>query len=1035
MRKNIIALMLILPLLFVLVVFSSGNVASLGVIVSVNGIKIDQNFENDTINLDLAEEKTVAISATVLPANAQNKAYSFVTREVDGAPLADVSVEEGHIVARSSGTARLVAVSRDGGYEDAVTVVVGSSKPYDFTVALLSGDGKTAELQKMEEEYYGTVPTGQYTYLVTSEPRGFTGASVAVEEGFAVLDEGMGAFLLPFSGKTTLTFTLKGGIGGDIVRRVHLDVTRAATASGFVVNGGAGVAVSFETGSTEGSLYVEADGTPSIAPNANLRSSSVTHLGNGHYRVDLFFAEGHDSAFRLAVSCGEEADEVLLSFLDFAFAVRSDLPVQGEDPAILVGVPTSFYAYPAAGMSSRGVEYRWSAQGEGVTLTVSASTASCTVLAEEGGEFTLTVQAYRGNAALDVPAVTVRVEAVRRVSSVQIANRAGVGLAHRTTVAGKRADGSANEYPLQIFAYDVDTPVPVDRGITVKSSDDRIARVEQREDGFVLLPVGKGEVTVTAEWDGNETFATSMKTSLTLNVVSDALEVNTSAELFAQTEAGKAVVLGRDIMLGTDNVGRPLSVEARRALFTEQQHVMNSTFNVEYYRNTGETEQAKVKYVLEFKNDVYGNGHTINAEYYTNVKEGTGNPSADFFRGPLSFVKKGEVASVAGQDNIAFLIRTDGVTLYNVDLLGCSDASLEAEGGGYDLAKLNFVGTTLEVNASASLYNCRIRNGRNVVRVYGGYRDADGDGFNDYFLSSLDHASDCEDERAVVTIGGCVLSQAREFILKIGTNRALLANSSLSSSLEACIEPFLTDAEGHAYKSQTDEYVSDSDFYAKYVMTDVTLADSVLETSGLFTVGVESNFAGALLYRDAESGIFPEWQGTGGTSFAAILRLKGDVRLYDWKRLDLVDSSTLIETASPEFGERFSLNIKAMLNFARNYDAERYGKVIFEREGMQYVHGGIAFYGGGRNYSQLSLEELDGDLKEGLSTFFVNISLLTHSDDSAMQDQGNTLPAAAGKEDFRFYLYDADSPNSLQKQQEDEAAGEKYSGIHAYSPF
>ena len=38
MKKNVIALMLVLPLLFVFTVFSSGNVASLGVSVSVNGV-------------------------------------------------------------------------------------------------------------------------------------------------------------------------------------------------------------------------------------------------------------------------------------------------------------------------------------------------------------------------------------------------------------------------------------------------------------------------------------------------------------------------------------------------------------------------------------------------------------------------------------------------------------------------------------------------------------------------------------------------------------------------------------------------------------------------------------------------------------------------------------------------------------------------------------------------------------------------------------------------------------------------------------
>lgn len=53
------------------------------------------------------------------PANASNKEYSFRVEEVEGSEFADVSVkEDGTLIAKSAGSARVVAVSKDGGYTD-----------------------------------------------------------------------------------------------------------------------------------------------------------------------------------------------------------------------------------------------------------------------------------------------------------------------------------------------------------------------------------------------------------------------------------------------------------------------------------------------------------------------------------------------------------------------------------------------------------------------------------------------------------------------------------------------------------------------------------------------------------------------------------------------------------------------------------------------------------------------------------------------------------------------------------------------------
>ena len=206
MRKNIIALMLVLPLLFVFVVFSSGNAASLGISVSASGIVI-RNAPEGGLHIDLAEyDNDFRVAAEVLPENASDKSFSYRVEEVEGSAFADVTVDEdGTVHAQSAGSARIVAVSNDGAYTDSMTVVVSSSKPYDMSVSLFEPSGEKDLLTETEEGYEATLSTGVYRYSTALYPSGFAEAEVNVESGFAVLDGD--TVLLPFEGDTVLSFT------------------------------------------------------------------------------------------------------------------------------------------------------------------------------------------------------------------------------------------------------------------------------------------------------------------------------------------------------------------------------------------------------------------------------------------------------------------------------------------------------------------------------------------------------------------------------------------------------------------------------------------------------------------------------------------------------------------------------------------------------------------------------------------------------------------------------------------------------------
>ena len=295
-----------------------------------------------------------------------------------------------------------------------------------------------------------------------------------------------------------------------------------------------------------------------------------------------------------------------------------------------------------------------------------------------------------------------------------------------------------------------------------------------------------------------------------------------------------------------------------------------------------------------------------------------------------------------------------------------------------------------------------------------------------------DNPVDAAAERIDVSVESCIISNAREFLVKTGTNRKVpgqYVRQGLSYDVEA-MEPSLA-ADGVTYMPRDDSLVADETFRETFVLTELTLKDSALYNSGLFCIGVESAFAGPML----DGGMLAPagWRDLGGTSYAAVLKLVGDVRMYDWKSVSDVDSSTLIELSggAAEAGLSFlSLAVGAMLSKVRAYGGDAYADMIDSDGTGDYVHGGIAFYGGGKNYSMLDLTEFTG---AALGEYSVNLSVLAEGEenslDSALYLQGTMLPLAAGTQDFRFFMYGADGEMNRAAQSALLSSGEAFSFI------
>lgn len=1078
MRKLVIALIIVLPMVFVLVLFSSANLVSISVKVSVNGIQLfkdgDPLPEGEAIYLDMAEMKDHTVKAEVTPANASEKGYMLESDNEDVLQVSKVEDnaegEKYKIIALKEGTVNVKATSKDKGYTASVPVVVTSSKAYDVAFSLYNtSDGKAVPMTYHENTSTYTVEkpldAGTYTYKVDIEGGDSKAYTLKAEDEIkAIINEGDESIMLPFSGSVSLKLevpdAIKDGMKEQTLKRtINIDIAKAQSTSGIIVNGvpDGNTTVLLAKGADKATMYVECKGEPELTgegiasvrclvhgtstqPQAMSADENTRAASDNYHKLEITLKDNivlEQLQATLKTAAGNSA-QVNLSFADFDFNLRAPI-MHGQagayDTVILNDTPTTIYAVPAVSMQD--VEYEWTANNDALSINYTKDkSASCVFNATKDGEYDVTVQAKHDGKELGAPK-QLKVTVTTKVSSVRIINTKEVDLAECYTVGGKKFAENGeivdnDGYAIRIMVMKKSKPHPNDyEGIEVVSSNEEIASVTMR-DGMACLDIkGDGAIEVTARWKYNEEFGGKATNTIKLNVVKDAVEVSNYPDLRTATENGHKVVLTSDIMLGSDKNGQELSLEERQQIAAE--HKYKSTYNTEFYNHDANRhpEEAYVKYAIEFTNDVYGNGKNIDAEYISNSMDASGTPN--IFMDPLVFVEYRGIAAVRGQDNCAFLIRTDGVKLYGVNLLGCSDDSLNDDTGNYELNKLNKIGTTLEINADCEIINCRIRNGRNVVRVYGGNRNGE-----NYFVDSLTKATLTAEEQIEVKIEGCIITQGREFLVKVGANKALRANSINGQ------EPSLKDETGKAYKETNKtnnyavgEYEKGSYFYTHYVMTDLTLKDTVLETSGLFCVGVESNFSGAMLFEGAESimtgdsatyaTLTKTWRYSGGTSFASILRLEGDVRTYDWKDVAQVDSSTLIEaTGTTPLSELMKFDVSSLL---KEVDGKPdYAKLMYRTEDNKtYVHGGIAFYGGGRNYSQIVIN-MDGSLGN-LQHLSINVGQFVSSDNAIVKRQAQLLPYAAGTHDFNFWLYAADSDNNYEKQESDIANGTKYTGV------
>lgn len=1004
MKKKIIALIMIIPIVFLIALFSVGKAAGVYADIPVTGIQITTQNEDGFIDVDVAKYDPIAFLAQVQPVNARNQKYSFEISGVGGDEAPDgFEIIDGKLHIDNVGKVKITAISAEKGFKDSVIVSAYSTKVLRI-YPKVNGDEITSDVVSIDG--------GENVFSAELYPENLSGETRIFEEiggtHILKLNAVTGVAQALFSGETQVRITCPEGREGlEKVLAVKVNVDTDST--GFAVNGkSSGAKVTVKNNATTAKLFVESKNDALEISDLTLpegvTASGIERISENKFVLTLSF----DKEFLNEEISGKVgATDFSLEFTEYNLDVRTSY-YDGEGDEIKQKNNTKV-TYVAYSESDDDADVKFEIIDGADVITLEQHGQFANITATKRGFAKIKITAEHDGKVIKEIEKTIRV--VPNVYSMEFADSAKeYGIENILTIGGKNPKGRPDTRMIFVrVVTEAGSETFTDEFMNVAFSDDNSlfsckAQPATNTDAVSaeIRATGTGLTTLNAELKNyNQYFGTNICAKIRLRAVKDGRNVGNYEELKTVTEAGHIVVLTSNVMLGIKNDGTAMTEDELK----KDVKKFITTYDKTYLENSGESKE--VQYLIEFKNHVYGNGFEINADKFTQCKDATGLPK--IFKGPLNFVAISS-ASVKGQDNISFLVRTDNVLINNVVLKGCSDDSLLEEDGQFNLSKLNYVGTTLEIAKSAKLLNSRVSNGRTVVRIFAGGSTMGSP------VVEVEAAFNVQDEKINVHIESCVLSNAREFILKIGSNRALKQTNEVQRKLRK-------EKDNEYYSPYDESNKTDKYFNDNYLINDVTLKNSVLETSGLFSVGMETHFSGEFLL----GGTITTWEGCAATSYASALRLVGDVKMLDWKNLSNVDSSTLIEVTG-EANPWLSMNVAAMMKEVAKVNTAC-SDIILKVGETEYVHGGIAFYGGGYNYSYLDLTEANDETKQ-FGVYDVNISVLQNSENENIRQQGEMLPLAAGKGDFRFYLYNNKSSRNLSWQESIKNQGNQGMKIH-----
>ncbi len=1076
MTKKLILLILALPLFLMICLFTATSGVSLAVPISVSGIEL---LSESTVYMDLDNKKEQhLVEYAVYPTNAANQEVTLSylpldDEDEDSQPLAKFEYDEetGYLKPLAPGAAEVVITTVDGGYSVRFTAIVETRELVSIEATPPNLDATFDEALGMEK--YEMEPGDTFKIQNTFNPETAANLLVRYESSNPAVATVNNRGVVQARGAGTAIITVISRANEYITYSFAIEITNPENQLFVIVDkdlvtsknqGRIDMSITTEEDYTVTAVVVDSEGNPIsnakeyifLSPGKDSTGDYIEYFfGDDNYQgtvlidVTLTTASGEVTTIRCSVTKADgEALQVIFDTDNDYF----DMFLQKNQLFFRVLPEIDAHDLTINVACDNNNIYIEEQDGNRKALDMGDGYYSLIIDPKVVGISVITVEVINNETK---ETVTKSIPVVVKPNRI-LANNSVYGIESSYTIGKYNADGTLFDYMLD---YTINDKIGVNfyENVRWESSSDA---VYVNEEGRIVFVEGKeiaDFVTFTVKYYcGDKEVMKSQ--SIKIRCVSNGYNVYSYKELLEVTRAGKVVVLQDNIVhdFGADlEKSKNLESTNRRektvVLLPNDQiyTTMKSTYDTTWYENSGIADQATVKVLISFKDDVYGNGHIINADnvvaygQWESVNGETGKPQIDvskaIFQGPLSFVGISEnggrtgAVSVAGQDNICFAAY-EGVTLNNIELIGRNIDPTQNDQGEqvYNIQNLHYAGTVVEVFGNdVSIEYSRVKNGRNVIRAFGDPEDAN--------------------RNISLTVSNSVLSSGRDFIMRLGSNKFIEGwlDDPIDPSQDA-LSPYIPDnnpndkvnyANRHDYDSFTEDEKALYD--AQFIRTYVTIENSVLEDPGIFGIGIDSHFTGGALedgiliegkLGEAGKGVFASWKNLAKTSYGVKLTLSGDVRMYCWKVLDTVDSTSLIEVmegvniAGAINKDSLAFNIPELVRSAVEgnnnlvnaiYNSQVEAEVkkgngswksIWSTDTrlQQYdkVHAGIAFFGGGKNYGVLEYDNFE----------FYKFS---KPYEIGFADAGKQyLNLAAGTEDFYFVIYDSTTRNFLYETQE-----------------
>ena len=979
MTKKLILLILALPLMLMVCLFATTESVSLSISVPVSGIEV---IGNEVVYLSLDDNEKYLVDYVVYPE------VVMTTEQIGNDRLAELSFENGYIIPKTVGRAKVYINTVDGGYKDSFIVQVDSNYLQSIECSV-----------SKSEIYVGETSTIDTTYVPATALNKVVKYSSSNDAVLTVNNRG----IVTGVSRGTATITIKSADNDQIFDTIDIqvhnkDVMDLGQTNITTWNKNGNINISVDTLEQYEISYSAMDQNGSdISSMINLALDEANK--NEGQLVLNYEILNEDFIGTIMIVVTIETENGLVLTKTTTVNIVNELNawfLETKTPNYVVGEVNSLIYQ----LDPYDANVSYDVASDNDNVIVQMNDDQLIIFAQKAGVSKVTLTITSNDVIGQSKQISIDVVVAPKGFIVnESANSYGIEGVY--TIAQFNPDDSYTSHSISLSysnkTDESDIGVGFKENITFVSSCPE--KVEIDASGKITMK--DQSIDEIVEFKGVFTYGTyKLETQpIKIKCVGGAYDVDTYLELLAAVNNEKPVVLQATIK---DDFGYD---ENGNVVFS----TIPTTYDWEFYKNNGAVNPPSVKVLLNIKNNIYGNGYVINADNITNKTDSNGQLTNDaIFRGPLNFVAltddstSGGAVSVKGQDNIVFAVY-ENVTLSNVELRSCDLDT--GDSSTYDLVDLDYTGTTVEVlGDNVNIKYSRISNGRTVLRVFGDINDATKD--------------------IHLNIQNSVLSNGREFIIRMGSN--CFVTGTLEDSSINLPNSSLSSFPAHiAYDKMSDN--EKKDYEESFIKTYVNVKNTAFRNSGIFCIGIDSHFSGPLLANGPAAlgnpnynAMLGGWKNLAKTSYGAKLTFEEDVRIYDWKNLDDVDSSTLIEVIgflnNDTFG-KMELNVKQLV---RDLSANKnYETILVKYNEKDYVHGGIAFFGGGKNYGVFDNSNYTSHTLTG---YTVSLS------DTSVQ----YLALAAGSQPFYFLLHDRTSSFSPQQQENILKTNEAYSFV---SPF